>query len=119
VARGEYPLDLPFNVSEYPSLQGLPIKAIVPEEGAAYVPFGTGLLVDAPHPNAGKLFMNYLLSQQAQIMQAANGYRPAAAGLEGKYPDAVKPLLTGKLLGTTTPGRLGETTKIAEGIYKQ
>jgi iron(III) transport system substrate-binding protein len=116
VARGEYPLYMPFNVSEYPTLQGLPVKAIVPAEGAAYVAFGAGLLRDAPQPNAGKLFMNYMLSQDAQIMQASEGYRPAAAGLEGKYPDEVKPLLMGKLLGTTTPGRLTETTKLAEGI---
>lgn len=119
VARGEYPLYLPFNVSEYPTLQGLPIKAIVPAEGAAYVPFGMGLLRDAPHPNAGKLFMNYALTQEMQILQATEGYRPAAAGLEDKFPAEVKPLLSGKLLGTTTPGRLGETTKLATEIYKQ
>ena len=33
IARGEFPIYLPFNISEYQSLKGLPIKAVVPQEG--------------------------------------------------------------------------------------
>lgn len=118
VARGEYPLYLPFNVSEYISLRGLPIKAIVPSEGAAYVPFGAAILKDAPHPNAARVFLNFLLSEKGQTMLAAEGFRPAKAGFESKAPPEVAPLVAGKLLGTTTPGRLDETTRIATEIYK-
>jgi iron(III) transport system substrate-binding protein len=118
VARGEYPIYLPFNVSEYASLQGLPIKAIVPEEGAAYVPMGAAILKDAPQPNAARVYLNFLLSDRGQSMLAAEGFRPAKPGFEKNAPPEVTPLLAGKLLGTTTPGRLGETTKIATGIYK-
>ncbi len=118
VARGEYPLYLPFNVSEYISLRGLPIKAIVPSEGAAYVPFGGAILRDAPHPNAARVYLNFLLSETAQAMLAAEGFRPAKAGFEAKAPPEVAPLVGGKLLGTTTVGRLGEMTKLASEIYK-
>jgi iron(III) transport system substrate-binding protein len=77
------------------------------------------MLKDAPSPNAARLFMNYFLTQDSQVALASQGYRPAASGLESKYPPDVAPLLTGKLLGTTTPGRLDETTKLATEIYKQ
>ena len=118
VARGEYPIYLPFNVSEYASLRGLPIKAIVPAEGAPYVPFGSAMLRDAPHPNAARVFLNFLLGEIGQTLLAAEGFRPAVAGYELKAPSEVAPLLAGKLLGTTTPGRLDETTKLATEIYK-
>jgi iron(III) transport system substrate-binding protein len=118
VARGEYPIYLPFNLSEYITLRGLPIKAIVPAEGAAYVPFGGAILKDAPHPNAARVYLNFLLSEKAQTMLAAEGFRPAKSGFEAKAPAEVAPLVAGKLLGTTTPGRLDEMTKLASEIYK-
>jgi iron(III) transport system substrate-binding protein len=118
VARGEYPIYLPFNVSEYITLRGLPIKAVVPAEGAAYVPFGAAILRDAPHPNAARVFLNFLLGEQGQTMLAAEGFRPAVSSFASKAPPEVAPLVQGKLLGTTTPGKLDEMTKIASEIYK-
>jgi len=118
VARGEYPIYLPFNMSEYISLRGLPIKALVPTEGAAYVPFGAAILKDAPHPNAARVYLNFLLSDIGQTMLAAEGFRPAKPGFESKAAPDVAPLMAGKLLGTTTPGKLDETTRLATEIYK-
>ena len=118
VARGEYPIYLPFNMSEYISLRGLPIKALVPTEGAAYVPFGAAILKDAPHPNAARVYLNFLLSDIGQTMLAAEGFRPAKPGFESKAAPDVAPLMAGKLLGTTTPGELDETTRLATEIYK-
>ena len=37
VARGEFPLYLPFSLQNYNNLKGLPIKPIVPAEGRPYV----------------------------------------------------------------------------------
>jgi len=118
VARGEYAFYLPFNVSEYITLRGLPIKALVPSEGAPYVPFAAAMLKDAPHPNAARVFLNALLAEQAQTALAAEGFRPAVAAFESKAPPEVAPLVQGKLLGTTTPGRLDEMVKLATEIYK-
>ena len=39
VARGEYPIYIPFLFNDFSSLKGLPVKAIVPSEGVAYVQF--------------------------------------------------------------------------------
>ena len=36
--------------------------------------FGVGLAKDAPHPNAGKLFIDYLLSKAGQEITAESGY---------------------------------------------
>jgi iron(III) transport system substrate-binding protein len=118
VARGEYPLYVPFNVSEYVSLRGLPIKAVVPSEGAPYVPMGAAMLRDAPQPNAARVFLNYLLSDIGQTLLATEGFRPAKSDFAAKAPPEVAPLISGKLLGTTTPGRLDEMTKLATDIYK-
>ncbi|HWL06547.1 MAG TPA: extracellular solute-binding protein [Xanthobacteraceae bacterium] len=117
VARGEYAIYLPFNVSEFITLRGLPIKAVVPEEGAAYVPFGSAMLKDAPHPNAARVFLNHLLAEEGQTMLASEGFRPAVPGFEDKAPPEVAPLVQGNLLGTTTPGRLDEMLKLAIEIY--
>jgi iron(III) transport system substrate-binding protein len=97
----------------------LPIKAIVPGEGAPYVPLGASILRDAPHPNAARVYLNFLLSETGQSMLAAEGFKPVIAGFESKAPPDVAPLLAAKLLGTTTPGKLDETTKLATEIYKQ
>ncbi len=69
-----------------PALRGLPIKAIVPAEGAPYVPFGSAMLRDAPHPNAARVFLNFLLSETGQTLLAAEGFRPAVSGYESKAP---------------------------------
>jgi iron(III) transport system substrate-binding protein len=119
VARGEYPVYIPFNVSEYNSLKGLPIKAIVPKEGAPYVPFGAAILRDAPHPNAARVFLNFMLSATGQTLLAQDGFKPSIPGYESKAAPEVAELMLGKLLGTTTPGKLDELTKLASEIYKQ
>jgi len=117
VARGEYAIYLPFNVSEFITLRGLPIKAVVPEEGAAYVPFGSAMLRDAPHPNAARVYLNHLLSEEAQVMLASEGFRPVVPGFDERAAPEVAQLVKGRLLGTTTPGRLDEMLKLATDIY--
>jgi iron(III) transport system substrate-binding protein len=37
-----------------------------PKEGITPIPFQQGVLVNAPHPNAGKLFADFLVSQEGQ-----------------------------------------------------
>jgi len=118
VARGEYPLYIPFNVSEYHSLKGLPIKAVMPAEGSAYVGLGGAILKDAPQPNAARVYLNYLLGAKAQAMLAQEGFRPTIEKYAKGAPPEVVPLVSAKLLGTTTPGRMDEMNKLASEIYK-
>jgi iron(III) transport system substrate-binding protein len=44
--------------------KGNPVEAVYPEEGAVIVIGTTGILQEAPHPNAAKLFMNFLMSKE-------------------------------------------------------
>lgn len=119
LARGEYPVYMPFNISETPKLKGLPVKPIIPSEGVPYVSFGAALLKDAPHPNAARLFLNFMVGDVAQPMFAALGYGPAAHGMDDKVPADMRPLTVGaKLLGTTTPSKSDAMLKLAAEIYK-
>jgi iron(III) transport system substrate-binding protein len=67
-------------------LAGFPIEAVYPKDGTFIVPAPTAIIKGGPHPNAAKLFMNFLLSDEAQQMYpAAGGYSarediPAPAG---------------------------------------
>jgi iron(III) transport system substrate-binding protein len=118
IARGEFPIYLPFNVSEYQSLKGLPIKVITPEEGVPYVPFGSAVLKDAPHPNAARLFMNFMLDPARQLVFATEGFRPAARDMGPRIPEELRPLTLPKLMGTTEPGKTQAYLDLAEEIYK-
>jgi len=49
-----------------------------------------GLVKNAPHPNAGKLLIDYLLSEEGQRTFAAVGYLPAMPSVPAQSPE-VKP----------------------------
>jgi iron(III) transport system substrate-binding protein len=116
VARGEYPLYLPFNVSEFQRIRGLPIRVVVPSEGVPYVALGPAVLKNAPHPNAARMFMNFMLERDAQALIASEGFRPAVAGTP--IPADLAPIIAAKALGTTTPGKTQTFLDLAAEIYK-
>ena len=88
-------------------------------EGGAYVALGGAILKDAPQPNAARVWLNFMLGPKGQALLAEEGFKPAVEKYASAAPAEVVPLLTGKLMGTTTPGKLDETTKLATEIYKQ
>jgi ABC-type Fe3+ transport system substrate-binding protein len=55
VARGEYPIYIPQVFAFASDLKGLPIKVVIPKEGAPYAAMEFALLKNAPHPNAARL----------------------------------------------------------------
>ncbi|MGO8916499.1 MAG: ABC transporter substrate-binding protein [Stellaceae bacterium] len=118
VARGEYAVLMPFVISDLPALKGLPVKLVVPEEGAPYIRFELCLLKGAPHPNAARLFMNFYLSEEAQLVYARSGFAMATEGLADKVPPEIRPLVEVKLLGTTDPARMYDMLALAKEIYK-
>jgi iron(III) transport system substrate-binding protein len=118
VARGEFAFYLPFNVSEFGRFKGLPINAIIPEEGAPYLAFGAGLVAGAPSPNAGRLFMDFVLTEEAQLLMVSDGWRPAIGGLESKMPPESVRLMTGKLLGTSVAADQDKYRGLAIELYK-
>src|SRR3954451_14576782 len=65
VAQGER--SVAADGGEYVPLQmigkGAPLALVYPTEGTPSIPGGAGVVVDAPHPNAGRLFAIYLFSR--------------------------------------------------------
>ncbi len=53
--------------------EGAPIEWIAPEPVIGLT-FGTAVVKDAPHPNAARLFNDFLLSREGQEITAAAGY---------------------------------------------
>jgi ABC-type Fe3+ transport system substrate-binding protein len=46
-----------------------------------------GILKDAPHPNAARLFEEYVLSEEGQKIFAANDYLPAHPDVPARIPE--------------------------------
>ena len=118
VSRGEFPIYAPFLFNDFSTLRGLPIKAIAPTEGVAYVQFVASMIKNAPHPNAALLFIDFLLSDEAQIILANEGLGPVIDGIDAKIPDDLRPLLTAKEMGTSDWRREKELLQLAKDIFK-
>lgn len=98
LARGEAYANVPStDMFEGPLLlKGAPLKPIDVAEGAVTIPApGIGVLKNAPHPNAARVFVNWLLSDEGQkafhqprggtsIRKDIPSFLPAGARLEPK-----------------------------------
>ena len=73
---------------------------------------------DAPHPNAARLFMNFLLDPAQQLVFALEGFRPAAKDMGPRIPEDIRPLTLAKPMGTTEPGKTQANLDLAKEIYK-
>jgi iron(III) transport system substrate-binding protein len=118
VARGEYPLFVPFAMADILDVKGLPLKALPMAEGAPYVLFQGTVLKGAPHPNAARLLMDFFLGDEVQLLYANAGFGVVVGGLEGKMAPEARALAQAKLLGTTDPKLQEEMLKLAKDIYR-
>lgn len=69
---------------------GGPVEIVYPSEGTAIVPDAMALLADAPHPDAGKEFIDFIASPEAQEVVAEIGRRPIRTDVSAK--DTLIPL---------------------------
>jgi iron(III) transport system substrate-binding protein len=87
VASGERPVGV--NGAEYyyykTLKQGNPIKIIYPKEGVPLVVSPVAIAKDAPHPNAAKLFVEFIFSKESQQLLADK------EGLYTGHPDVTYP----------------------------
>lgn len=89
LARGEVEVALSSASSLYAQQQeGGPVKIVFPEEGLPAFPISGGITSVAPHPNAAKLYLNYIVSKRG-------GEAIARTGTYGTDPDAPRPSLEG------------------------
>ena len=61
--------------------QGAPIEIVYPSEGTPVIPGCEGIASKAPHPNAAKLFMSFMVARETQQ------YLVDEAGLRSFHPD--------------------------------
>lgn len=115
--RGETPLGLSSATTTASLVQeGAPLQAILPTEGALNQlgPTAT-LLKNAPHPNAGKVFFNWMLSPQGQtIYNRAKGLLPMRTDVEDFTPPAARIELTRTIL-VDLEGEIETNRLMAEG----
>jgi putative spermidine/putrescine transport system substrate-binding protein len=67
---------------------------VIPEEASASAPYAISLVEGGPNPNAGKLWLNFIMTETGQGIFAQGFVRPAVPGVElpaevaDKLPDA-------------------------------
>jgi iron(III) transport system substrate-binding protein len=78
-----------FDGNEYNALlvkaQGAPVAIVYPSEGTPLVSGSAGVMKDAPHPNAARLFLSFLFSREGQQLLVEQGQ------LRSFHPDIQEP----------------------------
>ena len=118
VAHGEYPIWVPQISVNVQGLKGLPVRVIVPAEGVAYVRLDHGMLKNAPHPNAARLFMNYYVSEENQLLVGSMGLLSVTKGVQAKIPPEQRVMEGAKLMGTIHVETQVQWLALASEIYK-
>lgn len=68
--------------------KGAKLKILYPEEGFTFLPQMTFILAKAPHPNAAKLWLDFILSETGQkILADKEALISARAGFQSPIPD--------------------------------
>jgi iron(III) transport system substrate-binding protein len=100
VAQGERPVMV--DGAEASALQliqsGAPIVPVYPVEGTPAVTLNGAVMKQAPHPNAARLFMNFMFSREAQQIFVDYGFRSVHPNVH--EPSGRTPLSEIKLLRT-------------------
>lgn len=81
VLAGEIPimLDYDFNGYRMRYQDNGPIEVVIPAEGSIILPYVVSLVANGPNPEAGQLFLDYLLSDEGQRAWAEGFVRPIRA----------------------------------------
>jgi iron(III) transport system substrate-binding protein len=105
VARGEYAIYVPQIFAFTSDLKGLPVKVVIPKEGAPYAEMDLAVLKNSPHPNAARLFIQHFLSMESQLIYANAWMPPVVAGVAERANADAQPFANAKLIG---PAKLAE-----------
>lgn len=118
MARGEYAIYLPWLLNYLPSLKGLPVNAAMPSEGVVYLPYASSVLTKAPHPNAARVLIDFMLSEEGQAIYASEGLLPTREGMSNKLPEQYAFLADIKLLGVSKLELTDPMVAAAKELYK-
>ncbi len=118
VARGEFPIYVPQVFAFASDLRGLPVKVVIPEEGAPYAQMEFALLRNASHPNAARLFVNHFLDQDLQLLYANGWMLPVVKGVAEKANQEAKPFADAKLIGPALLEERPAMMELAKKLYQ-
>lgn len=118
VARGEQPIYIPMRFADEASYRDAPVKLVVPAEGCPYVRIDLGILRNAPHPNAARLFINHFLEAESQLLYANHGLIPVVQGVIERTDEGHRAMAGSKLLGTSSPEQQEALIALANKLYK-
>jgi ABC-type Fe3+ transport system substrate-binding protein len=117
VARGEYAIYIPQIFAFTSDLKGLPVKVVIPKEGAPYAEMDLAVLKNAPHPNAARLFIQHFLDVEPQLIYANAWMLPVVgAAAQRANPDA-QPFANAKLVGPAKLSERASMMALAKKLY--
>lgn len=102
--KGEIPVWIGYEndglKAKYTDGMGDDIAVVIPAEASAAAPYAISLIKNGPNPNAGKLWLNYIMTETGQTTFAEGFVRPAVADVKlpaevtAKLPNApqIKPV---------------------------
>src|SRR6266851_4807027 len=89
--KGEIPIWISYEndglKSKYTDGLGDAVAVVIPKEASAAAPYGISLVEKGPNPNAGKLWLNFIMTDMGQGIFAQGFVRPSVPGV--KLPDNV------------------------------
>ncbi|MCP1337686.1 extracellular solute-binding protein [Futiania mangrovi] len=89
--KGEIPIWIGYEndglKAKYRDGMGDDIAVVIPAEASAAAPYAISLVKGAPNPNAGKLWLNYIMTEVGQATFADGFVRPSVPGVT--LPEAV------------------------------
>jgi len=106
--RGEIPVWIAYeNDARRARAEGLgdAVEVVTPEEGTLVAPYAMSLVAGAPHPNAGRLWLNFVMSDMGQTLFAAGGVRAVRGGNVRNEGDVVVDVAQ----AAAARGRIAET----------
>ena len=78
---------LAWEFSKYTDGLGDAVSVVIPKEASAAAPYAISLVRNGPNPNAGRLWLNFVMTDLGQGIFAQGFVRPAVPGT--KLPDSV------------------------------
>jgi iron(III) transport system substrate-binding protein len=118
VARGEFAFYIPFGVTNAAPLKGLPVRLVIPDEGATFTLYTASMVKDAPHPNAARLLISFMISDAGQRVYAKEGFGMVVDGLDDAIPPEFRDIASPKLLGSSDFATDPAMYALAKEIYK-
>ncbi len=89
--KGEIPIWISYEndglKAKYTDGLGDAVAVVIPKEASAAAPYGISLVTKGPNPNAGKLWLNFVMTEYGQGIFAQGFVRPSVPGV--KLPDNV------------------------------